>query len=165
MASNLEKYLKSINPLDIKYGKTNLTYHQVLQNETIRFKNILQKKIEDYYDSYSPAVYERRKHGGNLKDVLTVDDICSVSANGMKITMNVNINENAIHNSILDDSEANAFWLINDGWSVKKDVWFKDIYRFGHYEGAHFVEDAVEEFERTSKYGIKVEVVRPLLYY
>lgn len=165
MASNLEKYLKSINPLDLKYGKTNLTYRQVLQNEARRFKNILQQKIEDYFASYSPVVYERGKHGGNLRDSLSVDDVCRISTNGTKLIMSVDITDNAIHNSILDGSEANAFWLLNDGWTVKKDVWFKDVYRFGYYEGAHFVEDAVEEFERTSKYGIKVEVVRPLLYY
>lgn len=165
MASNIEKYLKNINPLDIKYKKTNLTYRQILQNETRRLKDILQRKIEDYYDSYSPKVYDRGNHEGNLRDSLSVDDVCTVSANGMKLIMNIKINDNAIHNSILDDSEANAFWLINDGWQVKKDVWFKDIYRFGYYEGAHFVEDAVEEFESTSKYGIKVEVIRPLLYY
>ena len=165
MTSNIEKYLKNINPLDIKYKNTNLTYRQILKNETKRLKDILQKKIEEYYNSYSPKVYDRGNHGGNLRYSLSVDDICSVSANGMKLIMNININENAIHNSILDDSEANAFWLINDGWQVKKDVWFKDIYRFGYYEGAHFVEDAVEEFERTSKYGIKVQIIRPLLYY
>ena len=157
MASNIEKYLKNINPLDLKYKNTNLTYRQILQKETRRLKDILQKKIEDYYNSYSPTVYKRGQHGGNLRDALSVDDVCTVSANGMKLIMNININENAIHNSILDDSEANAFWLINDGW--------QDVYRFGYYEGAHFVEDAVEEFESTSKYGIKVEVVRPLLYY
>lgn len=165
MASNIEKYLENINPLDIKYKKTNLTYRQILQNETRRLKDILQRKIEDYYNSYSPKVYDRGNHGGNLRNSLSVDDVCTVSANGMKLIMNIKINDNAIHNSILDDSEANSFWLLNDGWSVKKDVWFKDIYRFGYYEGAHFVEEAIEEFEKTSRYGIKVEVVRPLLYY
>lgn len=166
MPTNLKKYLKNINPLDIKYKNTNLTYRQILEKETRRLKNILQKHIEDYYESYSPRVYKRGQHGGNLLDALSIDDICTVSANGMKLTMNININENAIHTSIVDgESEANAFWLINDGWQVRENVWFKDIYRFGHYEGAHYVEDAVEEFESTSKYGIKVEVVRPLLYY
>ena len=165
MASNIEKYLRNINPLDIKYKNSNLTYRQILQKESGRLKDILQQKIEDYYNSYSPVVYKRGQHGGNLRDALSVDDVCTISANGMKLIMNVNINENAIHNSILDGSEANAFWLLNDGWSVKEDVWFKNIYRFGHYEGAHFVEHAVEEFESTSKYGIKVEVIRPLLYY
>lgn len=163
--TNLEKQLKNINPLDIKYKNTNLTYRQILQNEAKRLKSILQKNIEDYYNSYSPAVYQRGQHGGNLLDSLSLDDVCDISADGMKLTINININENAIHNSILDDSEANAFWLVNDGWKVKKDVWFKDVYRFGYYEGAHYVENAVEEFERTSKYRIKVDVIRPLLYY
>lgn len=163
--TNLEKQLKNINPLNVKYKNTNLTYRQILQNEAKRLKDILQKNIEDYYHSYSPTVYQRRQHGGNLLDSLSLDDVCAISANGMKLTMNININENAIHNSILDDSEANAFWLVNDGWKVAKNVWFKDVYRFGYFEGAHFVEDAVEEFERTSKYGIKVDVIRPLLYY
>lgn len=163
--TNLEKQLKNINPLDIKYKNTNLTYRQILHNEAKRLKNILQKNIEDYYHSYSPIVYRRGQQGGNLLDSLNIDDTCAISADGLKLTMNVNINENAIHNSILDNSEANAFWLMNDGWQVRKETWFKNIYRFGYYEGAHYIEDTVEEFERTSKYGIKVDVIRPLLYY
>lgn len=163
--ANIKNYLKNINPLDIKYKGTNLTYRQILTSETKRLKDILQQKIEDYYDSYSPTVYKRGQHGGDLHNALSVDDICTVSANGMRLTMNITVNDNAIHNSIIDGSEANAFWLVNDGWEVKKDVWFKDIYRFGYFEGAHYVEEAVEEFEKTSKYGIKVDVVRPLLYY
>lgn len=163
--SNIAQYLKSIDPLGVKYKNTNLTYRQILQNETKRLKNILQREIDDYYTTYSPKVYKRGQHGGNLRRSLSADEVCDVSANGKKLTMSIKINENAIHESIIDGSEANAFWLINDGWKVKKDVWFKDIYRFGYYEGAHFVEDAVEEFKKTSKYGIKVEVIRPLLYY
>lgn len=163
--TNIKKYLKDINPLDIKYKNTNLTYRQILEKETMRLKNILQDKIENYYNFYSPTVYQRGQHGGNLHNALSVDNICNISADGTKLTMNIIINENAIHNSILDNSEANSFWLLNDGWNVKKNVWFKDVYRFGYYEGVHFVEDAVEEFEKTSKYGIKVEIIRPLFYY
>lgn len=165
MASNLEKYLKSINPLDLKYGKTNLTYRQVLQNEARRLKDLIEEYIKDYYSSYSPKIYKRGQFGGDLLNSLTVDDVCTISSDGKRMNITITINDNAIHNSILDGSEANAFWLLNDERKVKKNVWFKDVYRFGYYEGAHFVEDAVEEFERTSKYGIKVEVVRPLLYY
>lgn len=163
--TNLEKQLKNINPLDIKYKNTNLTYHQILHNEAKRLKSILQKNIADYYNSYSPAVYDRGQHRENPLDSLSLDDICAISADDLKFTMNVNINENAIHNSILDNSEANAFWFMNDGWQVRKETWFKEVYRFGYYEGAHYVENTVEEFERTSKYGIKVDVIRPLLYY
>ena len=163
--TNLEKQLKKINPLNVKYKNTNLTYRQILQQEAKRLKSILQKNIENYYNSYSPVVYDRGQHGGNLLDSLSLDDVCTVSSDGTKLNMTININENAIHKSLIDNSEANAFWLMNDGWQVRKETWFKEVYRFGYYEGAHYVEDAVEEFERTSKYGIKVDVIRPLLYY
>ena len=43
MATNIEKYLKNINPLDIKYKNTNLTYRQILERETRRLKDLLQK--------------------------------------------------------------------------------------------------------------------------
>lgn len=162
---DINKFLKTINIKKIKYPNSNLTYEQILKNETKRFKDILQDCIDDYYNSYMPVVYKRGAYGGNLREALTVDNVCKISSNGKTLTCSVLVDEDAIHESILDGSEANAFWLINDGWNVKKDVWFKDIYRFGHYEGYHFVEKAVEEFERTDKYGIKVEVIRPLLYY
>ena len=161
----LNKLIKELNPKYIRYPGTNLSYEQILKKELYRFKDILQKHIDDYYDSYKPVVYDRGNHGGNLRQALTVDDICELSSKNRMITCRILINEKAIHNSILDDSEANAFWLINDGWRVKKNVWFKDVYRFGHYEGAHFVENAIEEFEKSSKYGIKIKVIRPLLYY
>lgn len=162
---NLEKQLKKINLLNVKYPNTNLTYRQILHQESKRLKNILQKHIEHYYDSYSPVVYRRGLHDGNIHDSLSTDDVCTVSSDGAKLIMTININENAIHKSVIDNSEANAFWLMNDGWQVRKETWFKEVYRYGYYEGAHYVEDAVKEFENTSKYGIKVDVIRPLLYY
>lgn len=161
--ANLEKYLKSINPLDIKYKGTNLTYRQILQKESNRLKNLIQKNIEDYYNSYPPVLYKRGNHGGNLHNTLSIDDACDISVNGMTIT--IKVNDNAIHDSINGDHDSNAFWLMNDGWSVKEDVWFKDIEHFGYFEGAHFVENAIEEFNKTNRYGIKVEVVKPQRYY
>ena len=157
--SNIDNYLKNFNPLHIKYKKTNLTYRQVLQNETKRLKEILQRHLEDYYNSYTPRVYRRGQYGGNLRKALSADDICTISANGMMITMKLKINENAIQYSIVNNNESNAFRLMNDGWRVKKNTWFKDIYKFGYYEGAHFIESAVEEFYASNKYGIKVEVI------
>ena len=159
------KLIRELNPKYIRYPGTNLTYEQILKQELYRFKDILQKHIDDYYSSYKPVVYDRGNHGGNLRHSLTVDNICELSSKNKMITCKILINENAIHNSIINGSKANAFWLMNDGWKVRKNVWFKDIYRFGHFEGSHFVEKAVKEFEQTSKYGIKIDVIRPLKYY
>ena len=165
LLTNLEGFLKKINPLDIKYKHQNITYRQIFENEAKRFKDILQKHINKYYASYSPRVYKRGEHGGNLRDALSVGEVKIVTTNKARIQVSIEINDNAIHDSIVTGERANAFWILNDGYSVKKDVWFKDIYRFGYYEGAHFVEAAVEEFEKTCRYGLTVEVIRPLVYY
>lgn len=164
---NLDKILKNIDVKKLKYKNTNFTYEEILKKEVRRFKDILQKYIDAYYLSYTPPIYgyQRGSSGGNLRNSLSVDDIVKISANGKELTCSVLINENAIHQSYFGDHLSNAFWLINDGYSVKKDVWFKDIYRFGFYEGAHYVEDAVNEFNETDKYGITVKVERPLLWY
>ena len=54
---------------------------------------------------------------------------------------------------------------MNDGWRVKKDVWFKDIHRFGYFEGTNFVEKSVREFNQSNKYGIILNIIRPIVYY
>ena len=162
---SLNKILHKLNPMLLKYPNTNMTYQEVLQIELVRFKKILEKYINNYYNSYIPSVYYRGKNKGNLKYSLDLDNICEISSTGKLITCRILINENTIHESIITGNNSNALWLINDGWQVKKNVWFKNIYRFGYYEGAHFIEDAIKEFESTTKYNIKVQVIKPLLYY
>lgn len=151
----------------IKYPKSNLTYEQVIKNEVHRFKDILQRHIEEYYKSYRPSVYVRGSADGNLLESLTVDDIVQVSANGKRLTCRVLINENAIHKSIMKQHQhlSNVFYLMNYGWQVNEDVPFSTVYRFGYFEGVHFLENSIKEFNSTNKYGITIESVSPLIYY
>ena len=118
--------LKAFDIKKLRYPNSNLTYEQVLRNEIHRFKDILQKYIVAYYNSYSPNVYIRQSHEGNLLESLTVDDIVQISANGKQLICKVLINENAIHTSVVDESYGNAFWLMNYGWEVGEDVSFHD---------------------------------------
>ena len=157
--------LKNFDVRKLKYKNTNLTYEQVLKNEVYRFKDILKNHILAYYNSYSPMVYVRGSHEGNLLESLTVDDIVQLSIDGKQLICKIIINENAIHTSVVDDSYGNAFWLMNYGWEVGEDVPFHDIYRFGYFEGAHFLENAIEEFKNTNKYGLTVKVEQPLMFY
>ncbi len=162
---SIKNIIKNINVKKLKYPNTNLTFGQVLEIETRRFADILQKNIDNYYSSYTPSVYARGSSGGNLRKSVSVNDICIFSSNNKTITAEIIINENAIHNSILNKNSANAFWLMNDGWRVKKDVWFKDIHRFGYFEGTNFVEKSVREFNQSNKYGIILNIIRPIVYY
>ena len=157
--------LKNFDVRKLKYKNTNLTYEQVLKNEIYRFKDILKNHILAYYNSYSPMVYVRGSHEGNLLESLTVDDIVQLSIDGKQLICKIIINENAIHTSVVDDSYGNAFWLMNYGWEVGENVPFHDIHRFGYFEGVHFLENAIEEFENTNKYGLTVKVEQPLMFY
>lgn len=155
--------IKNIKKL--KYPNSNLTYEEVLIQEIHRFKVILRQHILAYYNSYSPMVYVRGSHEGNLLESLTVDDMIQISANGKQLICKILINENAIHTSVVDESYGNAFWLMNYGWEVGEDVPFHDRYRFGYFEGAHFLESAIEEFKNTNKYGLTIKVEEPMMFY
>ena len=52
--------------------------------------------------------------------------------------------------------EVNTAYLLNYGYRVKKDVWFKDYENFGYREGANFVEDGIDDFNSTNTLGIKI---------
>lgn len=153
---DITNYLKSINVLKVKPKGSTLTYEQILKSEANRLKNLIQENIQDYYSSYAPIRYRRTY---KMSNALSVDDLCDIFSNNMTIT--IRINGNAIHNSIIDGSFSNALWLVNSGWQVRDDVWFSSIYRFGYYEGAHFIESAVDEFKATTKYNIKVKIIIP----
>ena len=155
--------IKNIKKL--KYPNSNLTYEEVLIQEIHRFKVILRQHILAYYNSYSPMVYVRGSHEGNLLESLTVDDMIQISANGKQLICKILINENAIHTSVVDESYGNAFWLMNYGWEVGEDVSFHDRYRFGYFEGAHFLESAIEEFKNTNKYGLTIKIEEPMMFY
>lgn len=97
----------------------------------------------------------------------------SMSLNGLNMELTYN-NEltNVLRPSIFyskTKKKANVFWLINDGYSVKKNVWFKHINNFGQRAAQHFVEKGIQEFNSSNPYGLYVDVnkgiTRPLLYF
>ena len=54
-------------------------------------------------------------------------------------------------------SGANKLLLMNSGYSVGKDVWFKDIPNFGYRSGGQFLEAALERFNASNSLGVKIE--------
>jgi hypothetical protein len=143
-----------INSLDVRKIKapSGLTYEQELI------------KAADQLSVY----IENEIHRGSLANSLSTEDIADiqvVNGNSLSVTLKV---QNSIRPSIFkkwNQSDANVFWLLNDGYTVKKDVWFKNIPNFGYRVAEHFVENGIKKFNQNNSLGIKVEVIRPLLYY
>lgn len=160
---DLTQYLNNVmkHPEKLRH-ESGLTYEQLLRREAKRFKKILQRELEDAYYSYTPKKYVRT---GDILASFDVDNVFTFNMINNTIELGIVINDNAFHQSIFDGyGLANTIMLLNDGYKVEKG-WHKDIEYFGYREGYHFIEKAIDEFENTNKYGLRVEFIRPALYF
>ena len=128
-----------------------LTYAQELVNAANLLSQCIQSRINQ----------------GSMQNCLSTADIADIKVEGNRLSVEIKI-KNSIRPSIFkkwNKKDANVFWLLNDGFIVKKDVWFKKIPNFGYRVAARFVEEGIKEFNSKNTLGVRVEVVRPLFYY
>lgn len=147
---SLDKVIKRLDIAKIKtsYG---ITFGQLLVNEANELRDCIQSRI----------------NRGTMTDVLSTADIADIEVDGMTLKVRLKV-QNSLRPSIFkqwNQSDANVFWLLNDGYTVKKDVWFKNIPNFGYRIAERFVEEGIRDFNSRNKLGIKIDVIRPLLYY
>ena len=142
--------LKNIDLMKIK-APSGLTYAQELVNAANQLSECIQNRISQ----------------GSLQNSISTVDIADIQVSGNSLSVTLKI-QNAIRPSIFqkwNGSSANVFWLLNDGFKVKKNVWFKNINNFGYRAAARFVEQGINDFNSQNKLGVKIEVQRPLMYY
>lgn len=142
--------LKNIDLMKIK-APSGLTYAQELVNAANQLSECIQNRISQ----------------GSLQNSISTADIADIQVSGNSLSVILKI-QNAIRPSIFqkwNGSSANVFWLLNDGFKVKKNVWFKNINNFGYRAAARFVEQGINDFNSQNKLGVKIEVQRPLMYY
>lgn len=150
--ADLNRYLKTrAGDVKMSDGRDLKT---VLADEAVRLKGLVRKHIWLWYQSYSPVEYERTH---NLVNTVR---IAPVKQNGDEISVRVYFDhDEATYPSVFPGGEEGFVpILIDQGWRVKKDVWFRDIHMFGHFEGAGFVAAAVAEYNANNPFGFKVIV-------
>lgn len=146
-----------IHNLDLRNVKT--TTGSTFAEELTSAANLLRDCIQS------------RINRGTMGNVLTTADIADVQVNGMTLTVDLKV-QNSMRPSIFkpyNGMDANVFWLLNDGFEVKK-KWvfagFKHPERWTTRIAEKFVEEGIADFESRNRLGIKVQQVkRPLLYY
>lgn len=151
---SLSKILSNLDITKIK-APSGLTYGQELVEAANLLSNCIQSKIRQR----------------TMQDVISTADLADikVSGNHMSITLKI---QNSIRPSIFkkwNKSDANVFWLLNDGYVVKKNVWFKNIPNFGYRQAANWVADGIRDFNAQNKLGLHLteqkNAIRPILYY
>lgn len=161
---NLKSQLKNIDVTKLKF-KNGKTYGQVMVEETNRLRNCIQARLDAYMNSYQPKIYSRT---GALQNSLKVDDILNIKVTGKTISLDIYFDDSGYHRSgdgiqgwDGNGETVNTAYLLNYGYEVEKDVWFKDIPNFGYRSAGHFIEDGIADFEASNPYGIKIKVHKP----
>lgn len=161
---NLKSQLKKIDVTKLKF-KNGKTYGQVMVEETNRLRNCIQARLDAYMNSYQPKIYSRT---GALQNSLKVDDILNLKVTGKTMSLDIYFDDSGYHRSgdgiqgwDGNGETVNTAYLLNYGYEVEKDVWFKDIPNFGYRSAGHFIEDGIADFEASNPYGIKIKVHKP----
>lgn len=144
------------------------TLEQMLHKEALYLQELIKKHLNEYLD-YHPEYYAfgTQNRTGNLQDSVSVEDVVKVQNGRLEIC--VFFDEQALHGSGFgawnktDGQDVNTAILLNYGYTVKADVWFKNIENFGWREPAHFVEDAIDEFNATNSLGITIDKTRDIV--
>ncbi len=158
--------------IDIRKLKTSngQSLDKLLYIEAQRLKDCIQYRLDNYLASYSPVMYKRT---GGLQSSLKVDSFLNVKVVGNALEIRLFFNDNANHMSgdgltgwfgskwKGTGEEVNAAFLLEYGYRVKKDVWFKNIKNFGYRKAAHFVQDGIDDFNMANPLGIKVIIKQP----
>lgn len=161
---NLKSQLKKIDVTKLKF-KNGKTYGQVMVEETNRLRDCIQARLDAYMNSYQPKIYSRT---GALQNSLKVDDILNLKVTGKTMSLDIYFDDSGYHRSgdgiqgwDGNGETVNTAYLLNYGYEVEKDVWFKDIPNFGYRSAGHFIEDGIADFEASNPYGIKIKVHKP----
>ena len=146
---DIEKYIKAnLKTVTLSNGKT---MPQIIESEAERLSNIIRQKINEYYMSYDPKVYER------TYDMINSLQVEKSIVNGNEISVRVYFDDSANHPSVFGQEDGFSPWLINHGWRVQKGN-HMNIEHFGYQKGARFIENAIAEFNKNNPYGFRIRV-------
>ena len=156
--ASIEEQLKKIIVSTVKMSD-GLTLQQQLKREVDRLYSCIQKYIDQYYDSYKPEVYERTYR---FQGSMYAQDIVDIYIDGNKIKLSILFHDDlANHDSLFSDEKAYVPLLMNDGWTAKKlENRIGRIERFTHFDGIHYIENGIRDFNATNKLGLHIDVER-----
>lgn len=138
----------NVGNLKMKNGKT---VTKNLEIEAKRLKQCIQNEIDNYYDSYKPEEYVRTFR---FKKSLYVEDFVDIDVINNTMFINLKFDEDLAYHDSIDGTQGYIPLLINDGWCWDGYTGEEDHFR--RYDGFHFFEKGIEEWNKTNTMGFKV---------
>ena len=134
------------------------TIKQQLEQEVRRLYNCIQFYIDDYYDSYEPKIYKR---GFRTQRAMYAKDLVDVRVVGNRMELSIKFHDNlANHKNLFGDHTSYTPILMNWGWKSKKLEKHigHPVEHFTRFNGVFFIERGIEDFNKTNKLGIRINV-------
>ena len=156
----VDELKSSLSKADTEGFSIELVSEKELTEAANALKGYLQNFLKQYFDSYDPKIYERT--GGLLNSI-----IVDVVQNGDKLQARLTFDPTSITGKSVFEggSDGDKVLLLDQGWQVTKDVWFKDIEHFGFFDGIGFIKNAVDSALSDPRFtNIEIEVSESLMY-
>lgn len=151
---SIDNIIKNLDYTKIK-APSGRTYAQELVNAANVLRNCIQSRIKQK----------------TMQNSLTTADIADIVVDGNSMTVDIKV-QNSIRPSIFkkwNKKDANVFWLLNDGFTVKKDWYFDwagaSKEKFVVRTAERWVEEGIKDFNAKNNLNVRIKVVRPLYYY
>ena len=156
MADSIEKQLEKILQTEVKMSNGR-TLQQNLEGAVRYLYQILDNYIREYYLSYDPINYERTF---DFMDSLYAENFLQARVVGDRIELRVSfIDSMAYHYNFNNSHKSYVPLLINCGWNAPKlEARVGKVHRLTYYEGYHFVEKAINQFNKQNQYGVYISL-------
>ena len=139
---------------------TGETYAEILKREVDRLYDCIQKRINDYYDSYEPTVYDRtwRFHGA-----LYAEDLVDIRINGNQVELSVKFHPDlAYHDTWTANGNGYVPILLNYGFTNERLKNYlgldEHVEHLTHLKPQLFIENGILDWNRQNSLGIQIDV-------
>lgn len=153
-----------ISSLKLSDGRT---LGQAMIDEGNRLRDLLQYHLIHDALLTSPRMYAfgKKKRTGLLEQSIKVDSKLRYNKATGKITVVVWFDDSMSgasgygvwSNQKGDLGDYNLALILNNGYRVRKDVWFKDLINFGIRQPSYFIQNAIDDFNAQNSLGIYID--------
>lgn len=129
--------------------------NNLMKSEARRLEEYIKTEISRYLSSYTPVVYERTMNWFNSLRV-GEPTINTSGSTQIRIYFDPVM---AYHPSIIGENQPDGYvpWLMEVGWKLPESIQ-PGRYRFTYFEGTQVIKKAVERYNSSNPYGIRVNV-------
>lgn len=155
MAQSIERQLAKILASNTKMANGK-TVKQNLEGAVDYLYECVDNHIREYYLSYKPKIYNRTF---DFMDSLYAENFINARVVGNRIELSVSFRDSmAFHRNLFDTHDSFVPVLINFGWSAPrlKAAIGHSVPRLTYYEGYHFLERAIQQFNAQNPYGVYI---------